>query len=453
MMNQSQRPANWAQLTPEQKRAWRFQNWADSVQHIQFVSPAARQHYQAQIERLSAVYQVREPDRVPVIISTGNLPYSEAGLDYKTAIHEPEQAVQACLKFSEKHTSDLDTFASSMVFPATSMENLDYHMYIWPGNGLADSATGFQFVEGEYMLANEYDALLRDPTDFWMRTYLPRVYGAFKPMQQVSPLTDIFEIVKADMLFLANPDVQAMLQKLLDSGKLLKRYMQANIELRDQLLANGYAAAPMAGFAKAPFDTVGDTLRGTKGIMRDIYRQPDKLLKAVDLLADITINNVLSSPGACDGLTVTYPLHKGADGWMSQKQFETFYWPSLKKTMEAFIQEGLIITLFAEGSYNTRLDYVDQFPKGTVVWWFDQSDMAKAKKTLGDHCCIQGNVPSSLVMTAAPAATREYCRQLIEACAPGGGFILGQGCQAEFPKIENLQAMVDAAREFGVYRK
>ena len=82
---------------------------------------------------------------------------------------------------------------------------------------------------------------------------------------------------------------------------------------------------------------------------------------------------------------VTYPLHKGADGWMSQKQFETFYWPSLKKVMDALIKEGLIQNMFAEGGYNTRLETVNEFAKGTVAWYFDKTEMAKAKKILGQQ--------------------------------------------------------------------
>ena len=82
---------------------------------------------------------------------------------------------------------------------------------------------------------------------------------------------------------------------------------------------------------------------------------------------------------------VTYPLHKGADGWMSQKQFDTFYWPSLKKVMDAFIKEGLIQNMFAEGGYNTRLETVNEFPKGSVCWYFDKTDMAKAKTDPGEQ--------------------------------------------------------------------
>jgi uroporphyrinogen-III decarboxylase len=149
----------------------------------------------------------------------------------------------------------------------------------------------------------------------------------------------------------------------------------------------------------------------------------------------------------------SFPLHKGADGWMSQKQFETFYWPQLKKVMNTLIDEGLIVTLFAEGSYNTRLDSVNEFPKGTVHWWFDQTDIVRATKVLGAKCSIQGNVPSSLLMTGSPAEVKEYSRKLIETCGKGGGYILGSGSADLVAKVENLKAMVDAAKEFGVYNK
>jgi uroporphyrinogen-III decarboxylase len=109
--------------------------------------------------------------------------------------------------------------------------------------------------------------------------------------------------------------------------------------------------------------------------------------------------------------------------------------------------------LFAEGSYNTRIEKATDFPKGSVVWWFDQSDMAKAKEILGDKFCIQGNVPSSLIVTGSPKEVKERCRKLIEDCGKGGGYVLGAGCIADNPKLDNLRAMMEAVREYGVYRK
>jgi uroporphyrinogen-III decarboxylase len=216
--------------------------------------------------------------------------------------------------------------------------------------------------------------------------------------------------------------------------------------------AHGFPGV-MGVLRRAPFDTLGDTLRGTQGIMKDMFRAPDKLLETLDAMADIIITSVLNSPNIDRTVMVTYPLHKGADGWMSQKQFENFYWPSLKKVMDAFIQEGLMQSLFAEGSFNSRLETVNVFPKGTVSWYFDQTDMTRAKKILGEKCCIQGNVPSSLIATGSPEDVKEYCKKLIEVCGKGGGYILSAGSSVGDPKLENLQAMLEAAKEYGTYRK
>jgi uroporphyrinogen-III decarboxylase len=110
-------------------------------------------------------------------------------------------------------------------------------------------------------------------------------------------------------------------------------------------------------------------------------------------------------------------------------------------------------TLFAEGSFNTRLDLVNEFPKGAVHWLFDRTDMAKAKKILGDKCCISGNVPSSLLIMGKPEEVKAYCRKLIEDCGKGGGYILAGGAQVDRGKPENFRAMLEAAWEYGVYKK
>jgi uroporphyrinogen-III decarboxylase len=138
---------------------------------------------------------------------------------------------------------------------------------------------------------------------------------------------------------------------------------------------------------------------------------------------------------------------------MSQKQFENLYWPPLRKIMHALINEGIIVSLFAEGSFNTRLESVNEFPKGAVHWMFDRTDMARAKKILGDKCSISGNVPSALLVAGTPGEVKEYCRNLIEVCGKGGGYLLSSGtADVTEAKPENLRAMIVAAREYGVYK-
>ena len=130
---------------------------------------------------------------------------------------------------------------------------------------------------------------------------------------------------------------------------------------------------------------------------------------------------------------------------MSSKQFETFYWPYLRQVCLALIEEGLVPLLFAEGRYNERLKQITDLPRTGVIWYFDQTDMAEAKKILGNTACLAGNVPTSVVMKGTPDQVRDYCRRLIEICAPGGGYILTGGASIDTGKIENLRAMMEAA--------
>ena len=145
------------------------------------------------------------------------------------------------------------------------------------------------------------------------------------------------------------------------------------------------------------------------------------------------------------------PLHKGDDVFMSDKQFEEFYWPTLRAIFMAMIEEGLVPVPFAEGRYTNRLKQIADTPKSGVVWWFDQTDMAQAKETLGNVSCIMGNLPSSIAIKGTVTQVKEYCRKLIEDCAPGGGYILSGGASVHKGKIENLQVMMEAAKEYGVY--
>ncbi len=444
-------PENWGQLNPEEKREHRLNGYLDT-QGKNFISPEAEQAYTVRAQRMVDVLNVREPDRVPVNLPVGNLPLSLYGLNAHTAMYDQEKAIQAYVKFNEQYSEELDHFAFSPPYSGRALDILDYKIYSWPGHNLPEDAHGWQYIEGEYMYEDEYDDLIRDPSDFWLRTYLPRVFGVFEAFKMFQPFTNITENVHVGQLLmpLSTSPVQQMLEKMLEAGKEYQKMTQLMRKYGVSGEAHGF---PMMGsvFCKAPFDTLSDTLRGTKGIIEDMFRQPDKLLEALDVVADLTIDTALKSPNIDRAVMAGYPLHKGADGWMSQKQFDTFYWPSQKKVMDALIQEGLIQRLFAEGGYETRLESVGDFPKGTVMWYFDRTDMFKAKKILGDNFCIQGNVPSAMTITGNPADVKEYCRKLIEGCGKGGGFILSAGSVGTEGKLENLQAMLEAAKEYGRY--
>ncbi len=78
--------------------------------------------------------------------------------------------------------------------------------------------------------------------------------------------------------------------------------------------------------------------------------------------------------------------------------------------------------------------------------------MARAKETVGKVACLAGNVPLSLLCTGIPDDVKTYCKNLIDVAGKEGGFILCTGAGMQGSKPENVKAMIDFSREYGVYR-
>jgi uroporphyrinogen-III decarboxylase len=57
------------------------------------------------------------------------------------------------------------------------------------------------------------------------------------------------------------------------------------------------------------------------------------------------------------------------------------------------------------------------------------------------------------VIMGTPEEVKEYCRKLIKDCGKGGGYILAGGAHVDTGKPENFRAMLEAAWEYGVYKK
>ena len=136
---------------------------------------------------------------------------------------------------------------------------------------------------------------------------------------------------------------------------------------------------------------------------------------------------------------------------MSNQQFEKFYWPGLKKAILTNIELGYIAAPFWEGFWDDRLEYLLELPKGKFIFWTERTDIFKAKEVLGEHCCIQGGVPPSILTSGSPQDVEEYCKKLIKTVGKNGGFILGCGSAMDEAKPANVMAMVNAAKKYGWY--
>jgi uroporphyrinogen-III decarboxylase len=242
-----------------------------------------------------------------------------------------------------------------------------------------------------------------------------------------------------------------MMQKILEAGRLALDWVQKTGAM-DGIVQAKYGVPGFAGSAtKAPYDILGDTLRGTRGVMGDKFRRPEKVLKACERLVPLAINQGVSTCNVTGNPLVFIPLHKGADGFLSDADFKKFYWPSLKQVLLGLIEEGCVPLCFAEGGFGSRLAAISDpdIPAGRMVWMFDATDMREAQKHLGGYQCFGGNVPGAMLTTGTPEETDDYVRRLIEDVAVDGGFILSSGIAIDDAKAECMKAMIEAGLKYG----
>ena len=403
-------------------------------------------------KRFNDALQLQVPDRVPLFLFMHLFPARYAGITYETALYDVDKWLAAFEKAVVDFEPDLYAQPGAGIFTGgATHEALDNRQFKWPGHGVPPDVT-FQFVEGEYMKAEEYDAFLDDPSDFTVRTYLPRIYGALLGLGMLPPLVAMTMGYAGAGLaaVLTAPPIAAAFEALFKAAAAAAQWAGAYAAFDQKMNTLGFPSFS-GGVAIPPFDVFSDMLRGMRGTMLDMYRHPDKLLAAQEKVLPMLIQLAIGGCQASGNPRVFIALHRGADGFMSLEQFETFYWPGLKTLVLALVEAGLTPCLFLEGHYDQRLKYLRELPKGKVMGLFDRTDLFEAKKVVGDVMCIAGNMPLSLLQTGTPEQVRAYTKKLIEVVGKDGGYIMTSNTVMDEAKPELVRVWADATREYGVY--
>jgi len=441
----------WEDMSVDEKQEAMFDQWL-SPAGVEFASPETEKAYKERVTRFKDAIQLKKkPDRVPVFPIVGFFPAYYSGLTPKDMMYDYDKLAASFKKYVLDMEPD-GHLGVAIPTPGKIFDILDYKLYSWPGHGVAPEHS-YQCIEGEYMMADEYDAFTQDPSYFFTSTYLPRIFGKLAGFQMVPNLANIQEIVFVgpSILPFGIPDVQNAYKALFEAGEEALKWIGTVGGFAAEMTALGFPNV-FGGFSKAPFDVIGDTLRGTRGIMVDMYRQPDKLIKALEQITPMMINMGVGAAKQAGNPVIFIPLHKGADGFLSDEQFKKFYWPTFRQVLMGLIAEGCVPLPWCEGGYNTRLEVIRDVPKGKVMWGFDTTDMARAKKILGDVACVGGNLPIDILTIGTAQDVKDNVKKLIESAGKNGGYIMMNGAAIENVNPENVKAMIDATKEYGVYK-
>ena len=379
--------------------------------------------FEERLGRYHAAISLEPYDRIP--IATGSNYFAEvySGNSKQETIYNPEKWLQAEIKFCQDFP-EVDVLRDNRIY-GPLFDALDVKTYQLPGREL-DPNTMFQFNETDYMKEDEYDDLINDPPGFMIDILLPRILGELGKKGTGRSYMAMWKAGVAQAQFAA-----------------IMRNRGTALEQQCGM------PQPMAGFFLAPFDCLADAFRGLNGAFMDVFRQPDKVIAACDVLVQEMAHMALTIADPLKRYPIFVPTHKAI--FMSPEQFDTFYWPSLKKTMEILIDSGYRVRAYLEGDWGKHWHHMREMPKGKVLCDIDnQGDIFQAKKDLAGYQCVAGGVQDSMLILGTTDQVRSHVKDLCLRLGEGGGYILSAGCSFPYDaKPENFRAMVETVMEYG----
>ncbi|NLX21726.1 MAG: hypothetical protein GXY55_08645 [Phycisphaerae bacterium] len=377
-----------------------------------------------------------KPDRIPIRPFVAEFAARYAGYTCQEVTHDYEKAFAAARKCAADF--DWDAVVGNMVYVWTGLtQAIGLKYYAVPGIDVP-ADTGFQYrepSEGDaFMRPDEYDALIEDPTGFLFNVWLPRVSADVQPIGAPSTFRNNLSFLKGGM---------AMLSYFGGFGTQAAR-----------LRAESGTVSAIAGILKAPFDILADKLRGYVGLSMDLFERPDKVLAACEALMPHLLHVALSGADPEKNVPITIWMHRGCVPFISFEQFRKFYWATLKPIIQEIWARGHQVLFYAEGDWNRHLDAFAELPDGSIIYHADKGDIFEIHKAIGHKFCLSGGIPNWLLAYRTPDDVRACCKRIIDEVAPDGGYIMDASAIIQNDaKVENVRALTDFTREYGVYSR
>lgn len=379
-------------------------------------------------QRLDIAMRCGIPDRVPVAPLIHYFAAACAGLtcaDMWRSRRRYRHAMRACFDM-------VGPWDASYLLDAVSPE-----AYTWlvpmkmliPGRDLPEESPA-QFLEIEIMKRSDYEWMIR----------------RFKKGDKMAFLELLTKLVRrANTPRLSG--ARGMLRLLKDAVRQAYCYRQ-NARIWRRLGATMYYGGGM----EAPFDTFSCT-RSFEPYINDLMETPEIVAEAamaavqgfvITTIASIRITGIPRAMILC---------HRSSNDFISPGMFRELAFPSLKKICEKLAEHNITIALHCDGNWDLNMEILRELPPNCCTVQLDGfSDIFRARRVLGNHISILGDVPPMMLCEAEPHDVDAYCRRLIEEVGGNGAFTLGAGCEIPYnAKKENVRVMIESVRKYGYY--
>ena len=372
------------------------------------------------------VYDNKIPERVPINFTMHmNVVAGFAGVHGRDALWNSELLTEECLKLADRLPSDVTIYGGNNHAPG-------YHQSLGSVTRIVSSTGFMQHPNTVGLNPEEYDIFIKNPIDCIIELVMPRNYRNLDFKKD--PVRAMFSLT------------QALAQR--DAHQARERAVSAAIREKH----GGYAATPgTRGGCFAPVDIVTDNVRSLSGMIMDIKRIPDKVDAAVTAVYPLNYH-FGKPPKVADYPMVNYPLHIGS--YLRDKEFERFFWNPLMRQTTDYASLGIHTQLFCEHDYMPKINYLQDVPPGTV-FQFEKCDPKLVKEKLGKKCILTGGFPLEILRIYNKQQCIDKTKEFLDIMMPGGGFIFQfdkSGLTSEDYNLENLQAVLETVRDYGVYK-
>lgn len=365
--------------------------------------------YQEHLNRVLAAIRLESSDRVPFVPGGPAVNAAVAGVPLAQYCSDMKINCQANLKGLET-IGEVDAVQNTIFQP-------DILATLWlgevkvPGRDLGDNEL-WQMHEKEYVKQEDYDVILEEGFGPWFEKFLVERLG--NPLQYCKEFFEYGPTAKKIFADAGYPFISEM------------------------ILAS-------------PFEMFCGGRSFYNFFSEDLLEIPDKVEQVFDV---VQAENLKKWESAFQN-PETKPLGVWVGGWrgtpgmLNPELFERFSWKYMREIVELCLKYGVIPILHLDSEWTLGLKYIKELPpKSCIVSLDGKTDIFKAKEILGDHSCIMGDVPATLLSFGTPEKVDAYCKKLIEEIGPAG-FILGTGCDAPFnAKLENLKAMGNSVKKY-----
>lgn len=362
---------------------------------------------------LMKAFAHEEGDYVPNLIVASCATVDWAGKKVTDIIHDPQTYVDAMTAVFSEMWADGNFMLASLFSPRLE-QVFDPVQYKFGPDGITP-----EHIQLSPMKADEYDQLIEDPDRYVTEVLLPRKYAK---------LFEDREYAKQALKVYAEDKVYCLVQLwAMTSQVLQEKYGIIDVINMGEIFDN-------------PVDILFDSLRGFKGTLTDLRRQPDKVKQALERLWETRCAGQMSKPAA--GFPYS-PQMPHIPAYLSPKQFDELYWPYEKQQIERIANSGGKAFIALEGRWEKFWHHFLELPKDSCILSVDDDDFLKAHAELGHHHILVGGLSSSDVRLKTFDQIKDDIMRVIDTCAPGGGFIFGTNKVWLAPGDVN-QTLIDA---------